>query len=80
MLLNPLTGKPLDPARPPLELLRLRLRLGGLEAKRPIFPRLWKDSFRGRWPCVEDPPPMLALAASVLVLGGVAESRPAEGV
>lgn len=51
---------------PPLEPLRLRLRLrdGGRDAKRPISPRLANVSFGGRWPWVDEPPAMLASAAS----------------
>lgn len=50
---------------PPLEALRLRLRLrdGGRDAKRPMSPRLANVSLGGRWPWVDEPPPMLASAA-----------------
>lgn len=59
-------------AIPPLEPLRLRLRLrdGGRDAKRPMSPRLANVSLEGRCPWVDEPPAMLASAAALLCDGG----------
>jgi len=57
-----------EPAKPLLELVRLRLREGGREAKRPMLPRLTKDSLRGRWVWVEEESGMEAAVVSLVVV------------